>query len=93
MENLIKTAINDIRIKKKRPSMEEIYYAVKRKEEDTAMDDFKSVFDSLLDNNVIGKFEDRDSYFIDERIENNSNRYVDLTTENENSVNRKGRNS
>ena len=64
MENLIKTAILDIRKNKKRPSMQEIYYTVKRTEDTIDMDVFKCVFDNLLDTNEIGKYENRDSYFV-----------------------------
>ena len=83
MENLIKTAINDLRVKKKRPSMEEIFNMVKRKDEVITMEEFKDVFDRLYNNNVIGKFADRNSYFITDKPESNDN---ENTTVNDNSV-------
>lgn len=64
MEKLIITAILDIKYKHKRPSMEEIFYKVKMEKDDITMDEFKSVFDEMIDTKTIGKFVDRDSYFI-----------------------------
>ena len=64
MEKLITTAIRDIKYKQNQPSMENIYCGVKRENNDLSMDEFKSVFDEMVDTEKIGKFKDRDSYFI-----------------------------
>ena len=68
MEDIIKSAIVEIRDNKKRPSMQEIFYTVKRKEDTIDMEVFKCVFDDLLNTNEIKKYENRDSYYIVDNV-------------------------
>lgn len=63
MEKLIITTIRDIKYKHKQPSMEEIYYGIKREIDDISMDEFKQVFDEMVNTETIGKLKDRDIYF------------------------------
>ena len=64
MEKLIITTIRDVKYKQNQPTMEEIYYGVRREKDDLTMDEFKSVFDEMVDTGKIGKVNDRDYYFI-----------------------------
>ena len=77
MENIIILAINCLR-----PPMEEIYYAVKSNNEEMSMEEFKNVFDNLYDKQIIDKYEDRDSYFLVDKPENNNSEVVDITEDN-----------
>ena len=79
MENIIKPAINSLRKKRRRPSIEEIYYAIKS---NNSMEEFKNVFDNLYDKKIIDKYEDRDSYFVVDKPENNNSDVVDITEDN-----------
>ena len=62
--------------------MEEIYYAVKSNNEEISMEEFKNVFDNLYDKKIIDKYEDRDSYFVVDKPENNNSDVVDITEDN-----------
>ena len=80
MENDIITGITYLKNAKKRPSMQEIYNFIKRRNYDITVESFKESFDLLEERGVIVRRNEKDSYFVKinqappvESMENNDN--------------------
>ena len=64
MEESMKQAINHLRSKKNRPSLQNVFHAVKLWDEEVTIENFKDVFDDCLSGGTLVQRTDKDSYMV-----------------------------
>ena len=72
MEKFILDAINDIANRRRRPGMQAIYNRIKEADDEITMEDFKDTFDKMEADQRIIKRKDKDSYFENKLIDDNT---------------------